>query len=55
MSGDAGEAAAQILDEHRSRRNGTCACGYWPTGGHDTHAKHLLHQLQMAGLDVVWR
>ncbi len=52
MSTDAGDAAVQILDIHRYFRSRRCRCGLELTG---THAQHVLHQLQMAGLDVVWR
>ncbi len=52
MSGSAGEAAVQILDIHRYHRSRRCRCGMELI---ETHAQHVLHQLQMAGLDVVWR
>ncbi len=55
MSGSAGEAAVQILDIHRYFRSRRCRCGLWLELTTETHAQHVLHQLQMAGLDVVWR
>jgi hypothetical protein len=60
MSGDAGEAAAQVLVEHRRVPTGAdtvsaCTCGWRSTDTGVTHAAHVIHALQMAGLDVVWR
>ncbi len=52
MSGDAGQAAAETMREHAvSRYPQGCICGW---RGED-HAAHVIHELQMAGLDVVWR
>ncbi len=54
MSGDAGEAAAQIVSEHeRFALTARCRCGRDAEG--QSHAAHVIHELQMAGLDVVWR
>ncbi len=55
MGGEASEAAAQILVEHRNVSHfGQCACG-WKGNPREEHAAHVIHELQMAGLDVVWR
>jgi hypothetical protein len=53
MGGDASHAAAQILDEHVYLASGRCSCDW--QGEADRHAAHVLHELAMAGLDVVWR
>ncbi len=53
MSGPAGRAAAQILDQHRPAGGNVCACGHEVRPG--MHSAHVIHELQMAGLDVVWR
>lgn len=52
MGGDAGQSAAVILTEHQ-RLGGGCSCGW--DDPDQTHPQHVLHQLQLAGLDVVWR
>ncbi len=53
MSGDAGEAAVEILIQHQRDTADKCACGWGEWG--QSHAAHVIHELQMAGLDVVWR
>lgn len=53
LGGGASEAAAQVLAEHALGIS-RCTCGWLP---HDdvTHPQHVLHEMQLAGLDVRWR
>ncbi len=57
MSGDAGEAAQQVLIEHQRVDIGHCACGWGVDNGNlgQSHSQHVIFQLQMNGLDIVWR
>lgn len=57
MGGSAAEAAQQVLIEHQRFGNGSCGCG-WGDRTEDlgkSYCQHVLHELQLAGLDVVWR
>jgi hypothetical protein len=53
MGGEPSEAAAQVLIDHQRVSSDKCACGWGEWG--QSHAAHVIHELQMAGLDVVWR
>ncbi len=57
MGGEASEAAAQILVQHQRKSIEGCICGWGLDGSKlgQSHAAHVIHELQMAGLDVVWR
>jgi hypothetical protein len=51
MSGEAGERAKAVLDEHNMGREGDCWCG----DTSDDHSAHVIHMLGLAGVELVLR
>jgi hypothetical protein len=57
MGGDAAEAAEGVIVQHQRAGIEGCICGWGQAPGElgTSWAAHVVHELQLAGLDFAWR